>query len=97
MVLIVTMLAVLSQFGIETTSVIAVFGVAGLAIGLALQGTLSNVVAGVMLLVFRPFKVGDFVEAGRTAGTFKGISLFITELATPVPQRPLHMVKVDGS
>jgi len=82
-VLIVTVLAVLSQFGIETTSVIAVFGAAGLAIGLALQGTLSNVVAGVMLLVFRPFKVGDFVEVGGTAGTVKGITLFISELATP--------------
>ena len=55
-VLIVTFLAVLSQFGIETTSLIAVFGAAGLAIGLALQGTLSNVAAGVMLLIFKPFK-----------------------------------------
>ena len=64
LVLIVTFLAVLSQFGIETTSLIAVFGTAGLAIGLALQGTLSNVAAGVMLLIFRPFKVGDYVEAG---------------------------------
>ena len=82
MVLIVTFLAVLSQFGIETTSLIAVFGAAGLAVGLALQGTLSNVAAGVMLLVFRPFKVGDFVEAGGTAGTVKSITLFISELAT---------------
>ena len=82
-VLIVTFLAVLSQFGIETTSLIAVFGAAGLAIGLALQGTLSNVAAGVMLLIFKPFKVGDFVEVGGTAGTVKSISLFIAELATP--------------
>ena len=72
-----------SQCGIETTSLIAVFGAAGLAIGLALQGTLSNVAAGVMLLIFRPFKVGDFVEAGGTAGTVKGITLFVSELATP--------------
>jgi len=83
LVLIVTLLAVLSQFGIETTSLIAVFGAAGLAIGLALQGTLSNVAAGVMLLIFRPFKEGDFVEAGGTAGTVKGITLFVSELATP--------------
>lgn len=83
LVLIVTFLAVFSQFGIETTSLIAIFGTAGLAIGLALQGTLSNVAAGVMLLIVRPFKVGDYVEAGGVAGTVKGISLFILELATP--------------
>jgi small conductance mechanosensitive channel len=83
LVLIFTFLAVLSQFGIETTSIIAILGVAGLAIGLALQGTLSNVAAGVMLLIFRPFKAGDFVEAAGIAGTVKSITLFITELATP--------------
>ena len=83
LVLIVTFLAVLSQFVIETTSLIAVFGVAGVAIGLALQGTLSNVAVGVMLLIFRPFKVGDYVEAGGTAGTVKDIRLFFSELATP--------------
>ena len=83
LVLIVTFLAVLSQFGIETTSLIAVFGAAGLAIGLALQGTLSNVAAGVMLLIFRPFKVGDYVEAAGIAGTVKSITVFVTELATP--------------
>ena len=63
-VLIATVLAVLAQFGIETTSLIAVLGAASLAIGLALQGTLSNVAAGVMLMFFRPFKAGDFVETG---------------------------------
>lgn len=82
-VLIFTLIMVLSQFGIETTSLIAIFGAAGLAIGLALQGTLSNIAAGVMLLIFRPFKVGDFVEASGIAGTVKSISLFVTELATP--------------
>ena len=82
-VLIVTLLAVLSQFGVETTSLIAVFGAAGLAIGLALQGTLSNVAAGVMLLIFRPFQVGQFVETAGISGTVKSLSLFITELATP--------------
>jgi len=79
----VTVVAVLQQFGIETTSLIAVLGAAGLAIGLALQGTLSNVAAGVMLLIFRPFHVGDFVEAGGEAGSVKGINLFTTELSTP--------------
>lgn len=83
LVLIFTGLAVLSQFGIQTASLIAVLGAAGLAIGLALQGTLSNVAAGVMLLLFRPFKVGDYVEAGGHAGTIKAISLFVTEMATP--------------
>ena len=82
-VLIATFLAVLGQFGIETTSLIAVLGAASLAIGLALQGTLSNVAAGVMLLVFRPFKAGDFVETAGIAGSVKTITLFITELATP--------------
>ena len=82
-VVVFTIIAVLSQFGVETTSFIAVLGAAGLAIGLALQGTLSNVAAGVMLLLFRPFKVGDYVEGGGLAGTVKSISLFVTELATP--------------
>ena len=77
------MIAVLSQFGVETTSFIAVLGAAGLAVGLALQGTLSNVAAGVMLLLFRPFKIGDYIEGGGLAGTVKSISLFVTELATP--------------
>jgi len=75
-------IAVLARFGVETTSLIAVFGAAGLAIGLALQGTLSNVAAGVMLLLFRPFKVGDLVEAAGIMGTVKSISLFVTEFAT---------------
>ena len=82
-VLIFTFIAVLSQFGIETTSLIAVFGAASLAIGLALQGTLSNIAAGMMLLIFRPFKAGDYVEAAGIAGTVKSITLFVTELATP--------------
>ncbi|MEM6680821.1 MAG: mechanosensitive ion channel domain-containing protein [Pseudomonadota bacterium] len=77
-----TIVAVLGEFGIETTSIIAVFGAAGLAIGLALQGTLSHLAAGVMLLFFRPFKVGDFVEVGSITGTVKDITLFTTELAT---------------
>lgn len=81
-ILIFTALAVLSQFGIQTASLVAVLGAAGLAIGLALQGTLSHVASGVMLLIFRPFKIGDFIEAGGQAGTVKAIGLFMTELAT---------------
>ena len=74
--------AVLNRFGVETTSIIAVMGAAGLAIGLALQGTLSNVAAGVMLLVLRPFKVGDYVDAGGIAGTVIEVGLFTTQLKT---------------
>jgi len=75
--------AVLGVFGIQTTSFIAVLGAAGLAIGLALQGTLSNFSSGVMLLVFRPFGVGDYVEAGGTAGSVQEIGLFTTVLHSP--------------
>ena len=78
-----TVVIVLSQFGIETTSLIALVGAAGLAVGLALQGTLSNLAAGVMLLVFRPFKVGDYVTAGGHSGTIEEISLFTTTMVAP--------------
>jgi len=81
--IIVTILIVLDQFGVETTSLIALLGAAGLAIGLALQGTLSNVAAGVMILFLRPFKIGHYIEAGGQGGTVKAVSLFTTELATP--------------
>lgn len=76
-------IAVLNQFGIETTSFVAILGAAGLAVGLALQGALSNVAAGVMLLIFRPFRIGDYVDAGSIAGTIAEISLFTTEMDTP--------------
>lgn len=82
-VIVMTVVAVLNQFGVQTASLITVIGAAGLAIGLALQGTLSNVAAGVMLLLFRPFKAGDYVEAGGHAGTIKELNLFFTELSTP--------------
>lgn len=82
-VLAVTVIAVLNQFGVETTSIIALLGAAGLAIGLALQGTLQNVAAGVMLLLFRPFKIGDFVDAEGISGTVAAIGLFTTEMNTP--------------
>ncbi|RVU37804.1 mechanosensitive ion channel [Hwanghaeella grinnelliae] len=83
LVLAVTIVMVLERFGVQTASLIAVLGAAGLAIGLALQGTLSNLAAGVMLLFFRPFKIGDFVDAAGISGTVKLISLFTTEMATP--------------
>ncbi len=74
-------LFVLNTFGVQTTSVVAVIGAAGLAIGLALQGTLSNVAAGVMLILFRPIKLGDFVDVGGTMGTVQSLTLNFTELA----------------
>jgi small conductance mechanosensitive channel len=81
-VLAVVVIAFLNLFGIETTSLIAVVGAAGLAVGLALQGTLSNFAAGVMLLIFRPIRVGDFVEVAGQAGTVAEISIFSTLLNT---------------
>jgi len=75
--------AVLGLFGIPTASFIAVLGAAGLAVGLAMQGTLSNFAAGVMLLIFRPFKVGDLVEVAGTLGVVKEIGIFATHLNTP--------------
>lgn len=76
-------IAVLGLFGIPTASFVAVLGAAGLAIGLAFQGTLSNLAAGVMLLVFRPLDVGDTVDVGGTVGQVKTIGLMYTELTTP--------------
>ena len=73
---------ILGRFGIQTTSLAALLGAAGLAVGLALQGTLSHLAAGVMLIMFRPFKLGDFINAGGNSGTVKAITLFTTELAT---------------
>jgi small conductance mechanosensitive channel len=87
LILVASMLACLSVFGIETTSFAAVIGAAGLAIGLAFQGTLSNFSAGVMLLVFRPFKVGDLVVAGGKEGTVTEIGLFVTTLDAPDNRR----------
>ena len=83
LVLTVTVLAVLSEFGIQTTSLIAILGAASLAVGLALQGTLSNLAAGVMLLIFRPFRIGHKVQIGGSSiGIVKELSLFWTELVT---------------
>jgi len=74
--------AVLGLFGIPTASAIAILGAAGLAVGLALQGTLANFAAGVMLLIFRPFKVGDLVEVAGTLGVVKEIGIFATHVNT---------------
>jgi small conductance mechanosensitive channel len=74
---------VLGQFGVQTASLIAVLGAAGLAIGLALQGTLSNVAAGVMMLILRPFNVGDTIQFGSILGEVKTLGLFGCELSTP--------------
>lgn len=81
-IIIVTILAVLGQFGVETTSIVAVLGASALAVGLALQGALSNVAAGVMLLMLRPFKIGDAVNIGGTLGVVDEIGLFTTEMHT---------------
>ena len=76
-------LAALGMLGIQTTSFIAVLGAAGLAIGLALQGSLSNFAAGVLMIIFRPFKVGDFIEGAGVAGVVEEIQIFTTRLASP--------------
>jgi len=81
-VIAVTILAVLNQFGVQTASLIAVFGTVGLAIGLALQGALSNIASGILLLVLRPFNVGDTVDIGSTSGVVDEIGLFVTEMHT---------------
>ena len=81
-VLVLALVVVMNTFGVQTTSLVAAIGAAGLAIGLALQGTLSNLAAGVMIILFRPIKLGDFVSVSGVSGTVKDISLNTTELAT---------------
>jgi small conductance mechanosensitive channel len=81
--LVFVVLAALGQLGIQTTSFIAVIGAAGLAIGLALQGSLSNFAAGFLMIIFRPFKVGDFIEGAGVAGTVEKIQIFTTQLKSP--------------
>jgi len=76
-------IAALNQLGIQTTSFIAILGAAGLAVGLALQGSLANFAAGVLMIIFRPFRVGDYVEGGGTAGIVEEIQIFTTKLRTP--------------
>lgn len=81
--LLLVFVTVLAQFGVQTASIIAALGAAGLAIGLALQGTLQNIAAGIMLLVLRPFRVGEYIDTGAISGTIVEIGLFATELRTP--------------
>ncbi len=81
--IIAVIIAAVDQLGVRTTSFLAVLGAAGLAVGLALQGSLANFSSGVMLIMFRPFKVGDFVEAGGVSGGVEAIRIFNTVLRTP--------------
>ena len=81
-ILVLVIVAVLAQFGVQTASIIAVLGAAGLAIGLAMQGTLQNIAAGVMLLFLRPFRVDDYIDAEGIAGTVDEIGLFTTHMHT---------------
>lgn len=82
-ILVFVVIAVLARFGVQTASIIAALGTIGLAIGLALQGTLSNIAAGLMLLFLRPFRTGDYIDADGIGGTVVEIGLFATELKTP--------------
>ncbi|MET0172413.1 MAG: mechanosensitive ion channel domain-containing protein, partial [Agrobacterium vaccinii] len=77
-VLILVLVMVLGQFGVQTASILAALGAAGLAVGLALQGTLQNIAAGIMLLVLRPFRVGEYIETSAVTGTVVEIGLFAT-------------------
>lgn len=81
--LIMVIIAAVGQLGVQTTSFIAVLGAAGLAVGLALQGSLANFAAGVLMIIFRPFKAGDFIDAAGTAGVVEEIELFTTKMRTP--------------
>lgn len=83
LLLLLVVIAALDRLGVNTTSLVALIGAAGLAVGLSLQGSLQNLAAGVMLVVFRPFKVGDYIEAAGTAGTVEIIGIFTTTLRTP--------------
>ncbi len=82
-VMVFTVIAVLNRFGVETTSLIALLGAAGLAVGLALQGTLSNVAAGVMILLFRPFKIGDAVKLGSNVYVIDALGFFVCRAHLP--------------
>lgn len=81
-ILFVTLIVVLGQFGVQTASILAVLGAAGLAVALALQGTLSNIAAGIMLVVLRPFNAGDYIDADGIVGTVVEVGLFSTQLRT---------------
>ncbi len=82
-IIVFTIVAALAKFGIETASFIAILGAAGFAVGFALQGSLANFAAGILILVLRPYKAGDYIEGGGVAGSVKEVKLFTTVLATP--------------
>lgn len=81
--LVIVVIAAIGQLGVQTTSFIAIFGAAGLAVGLALQGSLSNFAAGVLIVLFRPYKIGDYIEAAGVAGTVEQVQILTTILKTP--------------
>lgn len=83
LLMVFVVLAAINQVGVQTTSLIAVLGAAGLAVGLALQGSLANFAAGVLIIIFRPYKIGDFVEGGGVAGTIEEVQIFTTILKSP--------------
>ncbi len=81
--MVIVVIAALNQIGVQTTSFVAIIGAAGLAVGFALQGSLANFAAGVMLIIFKPFKAGDFIEGGGSMGTVDAVQIFNTILKTP--------------
>ncbi|MEX0332567.1 MAG: mechanosensitive ion channel family protein [Puniceicoccaceae bacterium] len=83
LLMVMVIISAISQLGIKTTSFVAVLGAAGLAVGLALQGSLSNFASGVLIIMFRPFKIGDFVEAGGVTGVIDEIGILVTKMHTP--------------
>lgn len=83
LLMLMVIIAAINQLGIQTTSFIAILGAAGLAVGLALQGSLANFAAGILMIIFKPFKVGDFIEAAGTTGTVEEIEIFTTKMRTP--------------
>ena len=85
--LVVVIIAAIGQLGVQTTSLLAVMGAAGLAVGLALQGSLSNFAAGVLIVLFRPYKVGDYVEAAGVSGTIEEVQILTTVMKTPDNKR----------
>lgn len=93
-VMVVVLIAVLQQFGVQTASLLAVVGAAGLAIGLAWQGTLSDIAAGIMILIMRPFKIGDAVEVAGTSGVIDEIGLVLTRMHT-FDNVAIHMPNSD--
>lgn len=87
LLMVFVVLAAIAQVGVQTTSLIAVLGAAGLAVGLALQGSLANFAAGVLIIIFRPYKIGDFIDAGGVAGSVDEVQVFTTVLKTPDNKR----------